>query len=80
MKITDADKNFAVKTNIEREGLAFHSVFEDAFSIHGVSYENGCFQGFNTFTTSEGPDEYGPSLEAFIRTQGWFCCIIAAVS
>lgn len=43
-KISDIDKNFAVKTDIKRDGLKFHSVFEEAFSIHGVIYENGCFR------------------------------------
>ena len=43
-KISDIDKNFAVKTEIKRDGLKFHSVFEETFSIHGVIYENGCFR------------------------------------
>lgn len=43
-KISDIDKNFTVKTDIKRDGLEFHSVFEDAFSIHGLIYENGCFR------------------------------------
>ena len=42
-KISDIDKNFTVKSEIKRDGLKFHSVFEDAFSVHGVMYENGCF-------------------------------------
>lgn len=45
-----------------------------------LRYENGHFQGFNTYSDSTGPDEYGPSLEDFIRAQGWVGCIIAAVS
>ena len=43
-KIAKIDKNFAVKTNIDRDGLVFRSVLDDVFSIHGVFYEDGCFR------------------------------------
>lgn len=43
-KLTAIDKNFAVKTNIDREGLRFRSVFNDVFTVSGVFYENGKFR------------------------------------
>ena len=39
MEITKLDKNFSVKTNIEREGLTFYDIDEAPFRIHGVFRE-----------------------------------------
>lgn len=44
-----------------------------------LRYEQGRFQGFNTFLDSDGPDEYGPSLEAYIKAQGWFACVLTGI-
>ena len=35
--------------------------------------------GYNTFRTSTGPDDYGPSLEAFIRKNKWFGCVLIGI-
>lgn len=37
------------------------------------------FVGYNTFSTSTGPDRYGPSLEGFIKNQGWFGTALIAI-
>ena len=37
-----------------------------------VRYTDGKFTGYNTYRTSEGPDDYGSSLEGYIR-QRKFC-------
>ena len=42
--ISEIDKNLAVETNIEREGLHFYDVLQDPFRIHGVFWENGMFR------------------------------------
>ena len=45
MDIAKVDKNFAIETNIEREGLTFFKVGEtEAISVHGVFFEGGCFR------------------------------------
>lgn len=44
-----------------------------------LRYENGQFWGYNTYTNSTGPDPYGPSLRAFLRTQGYFGCILTGI-
>ena len=36
--------------------------------------------GYNTFRTSTGPDNYGPSLEQFIRRKNWFGPILIAIT
>ena len=35
--------------------------------------------GYNTFRTSTGPDNYGPSLEAFIRKNKWFGPVLIGI-
>ena len=35
--------------------------------------------GFNTFRASLGPDYYGPSLEAFLHQQGYFCAVLTSI-
>lgn len=42
--IADIDKNFAVKTSIDREGLRFYDIEEAPFRIYGVFRENGMFR------------------------------------
>lgn len=32
----------------------------------------GRFEGYNTYRNSSGPDNYGPSLEAYMKKQRWF--------
>ena len=42
--IAKIDRNFAIETNIEREGLCFYDVEEAPFRVHGIFKENGCFR------------------------------------
>lgn len=37
------------------------------------------FVGYNTFSNSTGPDPYGPSLEGFLQSQGWFGTALIAI-
>ena len=37
------------------------------------------FVGYNTYRSSTGPDQYGESLESFIRKQRHFCCVLIAI-
>ena len=51
------------------------------FGAHFVTvrWTAGRFVGYNTFRDSEGPDEYGPSLEGFLREKGYFCPVLTVV-
>ena len=42
--ITEIDKNLAVKTSIEREGLYFYDAEQAPFQIYGIFKENGMFR------------------------------------
>ena len=42
-KLSGIDKNFEVKTKVEREGLVFHHCMESPFSLHGVMREGDLF-------------------------------------
>ena len=44
-----------------------------------VTYADGKFTGYNTFSTSEGPDDYGNSLEAFIKKHHFFGPVLIAI-
>ena len=44
-----------------------------------VQYKNGKFTGYNTFRTSSGPDDYGKSLEAYIRQQKFYVPFLIAI-
>ena len=42
-KLTQIDKNFALDTNIQKEGIKFYNCMEEPFIINGVIWENGYF-------------------------------------
>lgn len=44
-----------------------------------VQYQDGRFTGYNTFRTSEGPDDYGESLEGFLRKQKYFGPVLITI-
>lgn len=44
-----------------------------------VYYENGRFRGLNTYTNSDGPDDYGTSLQSFLKERGYFGCVLAGI-
>ena len=35
--------------------------------------------GYNTYNNSEGPDHYGPSLDAFLKKRGYFGCVLTGI-
>jgi len=37
------------------------------------------FIGYNTYRTSTGPDRYGPSLEAFLRSRKYFGAVLFTI-
>ena len=37
------------------------------------------FVGYNTFRTSQGPDAYGDSLQAFLKKQKFFGCVLIGI-
>ena len=37
------------------------------------------FVGYNTYRDSTGPDQYGSSLEAFLREKGHFGCVLMGI-
>ena len=43
-KLEKIDKNFAVKTEIDKEGIKFYNCLEKPFEINGVFYEDGKFR------------------------------------
>jgi len=44
MDITKIDKNFAIETNIEREGLTFYDIQQEPFQTYGIYWENGKYR------------------------------------
>ncbi len=44
-----------------------------------LHYKDGRFTGYNTFRNSNGPDDYGPSLEAFLKRQKFFLTMLIGI-
>ena len=44
-----------------------------------VQYKDGKFTGYNTFRTSDGPDDYGASLEGFLKQRKFFAPFLIAI-
>lgn len=44
-----------------------------------VQYRGGRFTGYNTFRSSEGPDDYGASLEQFLRAHHYFGPVLIGI-
>ncbi len=45
-------------------------------SLH---YKDGRYIGYNTFKNSKGPDNYGISLESFLKKQGYFFPVLIGI-
>ncbi len=43
-RIEDVDKNFKIKTEIDKEDIVFHNILENPFKIYGIYYEVGKFR------------------------------------
>jgi len=44
-----------------------------------VQYQDGRFTGYNTFRNSKGPDDYGESLEKYLKKHGFFMPFLTAI-
>ena len=44
-----------------------------------LRYNGSQFVGFNTYTGSKGPDFYGPSLQEFLLSRGYFGAVLTAI-
>ena len=44
-----------------------------------VQYKDGKFTGYNTYKTSDGPDNYGESLEGYIRLHKFYAPFLIAI-
>ncbi len=61
--------------------LLFHWHRRWRFGSHFVAlqHKNGEFIGYNTYTSSHGPDHYGPDLDAFLKRQKYYGCILIGI-
>lgn len=44
-----------------------------------VEYRDGSFVGYNTYTNSQGPDMYGPSLREFLKKKKYFGPVLIGI-
>ena len=44
-----------------------------------VRWEDGKLVGYNTYTNSEGPDDYGHSLDEFLRKRKYFAPVLIGI-
>ena len=57
----------------------WHRKYKFGAHFTTVRYVDGRFIGYNTYTTSEGPDDYGESLEGFLRQKKYFAPVLIAI-
>ena len=55
--ISQIDRNFAVETSLDIDGIRFYDIEEEVFSLYGVTFENGVFLWKN-LETKEVYKEY----------------------
>ena len=56
-----------------RRGLRFGAHFV------AVTHDSNGFTGYNTYRNSEGPDRYGQSLDAFLRSRKYFGAVLICI-
>lgn len=44
-----------------------------------VRYENGKFVGYNTYRNSKGPDDYGDSIDTFLKDRKYFGAVLIGI-
>ena len=44
-----------------------------------VRYADGKFIGYNTYSTSSGPDDYGDSLDGFLKSRKYFGAVLIGI-
>ena len=44
-----------------------------------LQYRDGRFTGYNTYKNSTGPDNYGESLEGYMKDRGWFGPVLIGI-
>lgn len=40
-RLEEIDENFKIETNLGKDDINFHSVFDKPFKVYGLTYENG---------------------------------------
>ena len=61
-----------VGTNIQGPAIFFRHHGFPVQTLSVVERFDGRFTGYNTFRNSEGPDDYGESLQRFLKNRGFF--------
>ncbi len=61
--------------------LFYHWRKKHRLGAHFVALhrQNGHILGYNTFRNSTGPDRLGDSLEAFLKKQGYWGCVLIGI-
>ena len=62
--------------------LFYYWHYKGAFGAHYVAldYDEGKFTAYNSYVNSTGPENYGSSLERFIRKRKYFFPILIGIS
>ena len=61
--------------------LFYHWHRRFRFGAHFVTVTHGAqgFTGYNTYRNSVGPDNYGPSLDGFLREKNYFGAVLICI-
>lgn len=82
VKITNRRETYDVAVKESDAALLFYYWRKKMkFGIHYVAlqYREGKFYGCNTYRNSRGLDDYGESLEMFLKKRKYFCTVLIAI-
>ena len=57
----------------------WHRKYKFGAHFTTVRYVDGRFIGYNTYTNSEGPDDYGDSLDGFLKKRKYFAPVLIGI-
>lgn len=57
----------------------WHRKYKAGAHFVALRWTGDHFEGYNTFSTSNGPDNYGTSLDAFLKTHHYFGTVLTLI-
>ena len=79
MSVTERFDEAAKEADVSIVFYYWRKKFKFGAHFVTVRYADGKFIGYNTFRTSEGADDYGASLEAFLKKRGYFAPVLTTI-
>ena len=79
LSVTERFDDAVKKAHVAILFYYWHKKFKIGAHLVTVQYQNGKFTGYNTYKTSTGPDDYGSSLEDYIKQHKFYAPFLIAI-